>query len=220
MDKVIQINPKEFSLQSSSGNTYTLKITSAGVRCNCTGYKFRGYCKHLSLIPIPVKKRYPREVANEVITILRKYLSKIKQFKIAGSYRRGLSTIGDVDILVETDSLEPITNKIRLNKKIKITVSGSDILRGNITTEFGEVQFDILRVNKKEWPTYLLYRTGPKKLNITMRSKAKKLNYKLNEHGLFDNKGNQIIVNNENDIFKAIGMIPLTPQERNNFNSK
>ena len=60
----------------------------------------------------------------------------------------------------------------------------------------------------------LLYFTGSYELNQEMRFTAKKLNYKLNEYGLFDEHDNQIIVLSEQDIFHKLNIPYLNPENR------
>ena len=63
------------------------------------------------------------------------------------------------------------------------------------------------------WPA-LLYFTGSYDLNQTMRLNAKKLGYKLNEYGLYNEKGKMFKVNSEKDIFDLLGMEYITPDKR------
>jgi DNA polymerase beta len=67
----------------------------------------------------------------------------------------------------------------------------------------------------------MLYFTGPAQLNEEMRLRAKKRNMLLNEYGLFlvDSHGNRISVpiHSEKDIFNELGMIYLTPKERQSY---
>lgn len=151
------------------------------------------------------------------MSILSEYLKQVSKFELAGSYRRGKSTIGDVDILAENDSLLGIGSQMVQDPNIEMVMSGPDIVRGFVPTTYGKVEFDFLRVNAEEWATYLLYRTGPKKLNIVMRAEAKKKGWRLNEHGLFDERNQQIVTASEKDVFDALGMEYLSPQEREKY---
>jgi DNA polymerase (family 10) len=47
-----------------------------------------------------------------------------------------------------------------------------------------------------------------------LRSKAKKMGYKVNEYGIFKNNKN-ILVESEEEIFKLLEIKYLEPQERN-----
>ena len=48
--KTIQIKPKSnypyWTVNSESGNTYTVELIDGKYQCNCTGYSYRGSCKH------------------------------------------------------------------------------------------------------------------------------------------------------------------------------
>lgn len=63
----------------------------------------------------------------------------------------------------------------------------------------------------------LLYFTGSYEFNQNMRSKAKKLGYKLNEYGLFDLKktnNEMLVVTSEQEIFEKLEMNYLQPSQR------
>ena len=59
----------------------------------------------------------------------------------------------------------------------------------------------------------LLYSTGSKQFNINLRTKAKKLGYKLNQEGLFKNN-KKINVRGEKGIFKKLKVPYLPPEKR------
>lgn len=42
-------NPK-WEIKGSKGDTYIVERTENGLICSCQGFKFRGKCKHLSMI--------------------------------------------------------------------------------------------------------------------------------------------------------------------------
>ena len=216
--ELIPIDDNTYEVLSDSGNVYTIKVNMTGARCTCLGFKHRHSCKHIKLIEIPEKKRYPRICADEVLAGLEPALcnTQYTNYTIAGSYRRQKEMIGDVDILIQmgVQSFLQLHDKLKWNPAITFTCTGTEIIRGAVPTSYGNIQFDITRINEDEYPFYLLYRTGPKERNIQMRSLAKMIGYKLNEHGLTDEMGIKVECHTEEDIFFALGMKYIEPQDR------
>ena len=72
---------------------------------------------------------------------------------------------------------------------------------------------DIEFLPEHEFQAGLLYFTGSKDFNISMRSRAKSLGYVLNQHGLF--KGNERVhVYTEKDIMNQLNMEFVSPLHR------
>lgn len=161
---------------------------------------------------------------------------------ICGSYRRELPTSSDIDVLLV--HMDLITNEdiIKYNANLsnqqnllsefvsylrnrKILLD--DITDKNIKTKYmGFAQFNQLKLNKirridirlipmvSYWPA-LLYFTGSYDLNQTMRAKAKKLGYKLNEYGLYDLRTDEmIVVTSEQEIFEKLEINYIQPNQR------
>jgi len=204
---------------SSDSNTYKVEFVDNKLVCTCPGFTYRRTCKHLGMIPrdqLVVKhssdsKRFSRSVIEKMIPDLKKIFDKYGIWEIAGSYRRKVSTCKDIDLLVVVSSLSGITSELDHTPEFVKTTSGSEILRGY----YKGIPIDILRVNKDEYATYLLYRTGSAEFNIRMRGIAKRLGYKLNEHGLFDLTGSRVLIQSEKDVFDKLGMDYLEPEKRN-----
>ncbi|KAI3388799.1 hypothetical protein SNEBB_010786 [Seison nebaliae] len=159
-----------------------------------------------------------------------------------GSYRRGKSTCGDVDILVcdDTQTLEVDEIFHRLKERLikenfliehlieqekndgQIKYLGICKLPGS---ESKHRRLDIIIVPKNELGCATLYFTGSAHLNRSMRHLAKKLNMSLTEHSLNIgvkrvngekvNRGTPLPVKNEQDIFRYLGLDYLEPNERN-----
>lgn len=115
-------------------------------------------------------------------------LEKIRKMKgvanadIAGSLRRRLETIGDLDFIVGSSSPkavmtqfldQPFIEKIFSKGETKASV----MLRGGFKS-------DLRIVSEKEYPFALLYFTGSKEHNIELRSRALKRGWSLSEYEL------------------------------------
>jgi DNA polymerase/3'-5' exonuclease PolX len=64
-------------------------------------------------------------------------------------------------------------------------------------------RIDIIYVPYESYYSALIYFTGPADFNRSLRLKAKKLGYKLNQYGLYKN-GKRIFVKSEDDIIEKI----------------
>lgn len=151
---------------------------------------------------------------------------------ICGSYRRGLNIMSDIDIMLSSFDIidmNDIMNDSVLDKYVKhlhhIGFLVDDITDKNIKTKymgFGRLKnnLPIRRVDIRLIPMVsyfpaLIYFTGSYYFNQEMRIQAKKLGYKLNEYGLYDNRTNEMIpILSEQDIFTILEMKYLTPSER------
>ena len=177
------------------------------------------------------KQLIPREEIDIIKKIIDKVLKKIDKayiFEICGSYRRGNSHSGDIDVLIthsikyEDDSNHLINIVSALKKKnlIKdeLTVNGNTKFMG--VCKIKESPFyrriDIRFVQYNCYYSSLLYFTGNKNFNIAMRKKALSLNMSINEYGIIDNNNNNVLsVYSEKELFDKINMEYVMPINRN-----
>lgn len=158
-----------------------------------------------------IKKNINRADIDKLKNIIMKNISV--KFTICGSYRRGLSTSNDIDILILSnlkdfvDALSKIYNIKHITTKFKQKYSG--IIYLNSTWR----HLDILSVKKEQYATALMYFTGSATFNQLIRRHAKSLNCKLSEHALVCN-GKQVEVKTEYDIFKHLDLKYLKPEQR------
>jgi DNA polymerase/3'-5' exonuclease PolX len=137
---------------------------------------------------------------------------------IAGSYRRKLKKIGDIDVLI-IGNLKTVIDKLIKKKYILATLANGDekfsgIVKLPNTTSYRRI--DIIKTTKDEKPFATLYFTGDFVQNIRMRTIAKKMKYVLSQHGL-KNINTGRFVNNiktEKDIFKFLKIPYKIPSER------
>lgn len=149
-------------------------------------------------------------------------------FEITGSYRRGLSSSGDIDILI-THQDDP-SNVEELFKiivqKLKDTKYICDVFAEGgkkclavckLPRRRKYRRIDLLYSNRKEYPFALLYFTGDAQFNIAMRNHSQARGLSLSEHGLKDEKtGKYVVVNGETEkeIFEYLGMSYVPPEKR------
>lgn len=179
-----------------------------------------------------LKFNIPRQEITKTLDYLNSQISKVDDsiiIQICGSYRRQKLTSNDIDVLVTiptilTESL--IEEKIIIQKIVK-HLQNDKFLLDSITPDSTNKYMGFCKLNKfpvrridirfipfLSWYPALLYFTGSKEFNLMLRSKAKKMGYKVNEYGIYKNNKN-ILVESEEEIFELLGMKYLEPQERN-----
>ena len=151
-------------------------------------------------------------------------------FEIAGSYRRGAKTSGDIDVLISCDScskaIAQIVHALTAKKYIVETFANGDgkFMGGCKLPRHRTVRrLDIVFLPKEKFAFALLYFTGSQLFNINMRKKALELGYSLSEHGLKHatgpNKGQFVsskrMFHTEKDVFDFLEMPYVAPSDRN-----
>lgn len=132
---------------------------------------------------------------------------------VAGSMRRMMETVGDVDILVGTD---------RPGEAMKAFVSFpqvvSVIVRGDSKTSVrlaDGIQADMRAVPEASYGAALQYFTGSKEHNVKLRRIAIGKGLRLNEYGLFDAAGVNLAAGRpEEDIYRLLDLQPMPPEMR------
>lgn len=144
-------------------------------------------------------------------------------YVIAGSYRRGLESSGDIDLLIQTNKSTTLTDLVALLKKKKYILDdlahGSSKYMGMAKVKYGRHarRLDILVMDAHRFPFAVLYFTGSQNFNVQMRKEALKKGYSLSEYGLKNEKGEFVTdasFRSEEDIFRFLGMSFVAPMDR------
>jgi DNA polymerase lambda len=178
--------------------------------------------------------RIPRAEIVEIFKIIKEELLIILpedqiKIEVCGSYRRGKSTCGDIDIIItrkDDDYIDGILQSLidalmQRELIIEILQIGGN---GNKYQFMGicrigtnpSRRIDIKIYKKNNFPFALLYFTGSAYFNRSMRLFASKLGYQLSDFHLKKRNGDEeyIVCESEEDIFKALGIDFKTPEER------
>jgi DNA polymerase (family 10) len=159
-----------------------------------------------------LEKRFLRNVARQYAEPLVQYLQDIAEVDdvvVAGSYRRGKETVGDLDILVTAKANSPTMQKfVAYDEVVEVVSKGTT--RSTVFLRNG-LQVDLRVVEQQSFGAALHYFTGSKAHNIQVRRLGQQRGLKINEYGVF--KGEQSIAGKtEASVFKAVGL-PFIPPE-------
>lgn len=130
---------------------------------------------------------------------------QVKQVMYAGSLRRGQETIGDLDIIVAADPKDAsgIADTFIGHGSVKqVLVKGATKISVR-TTE--HIQADLRIVAPEQFGAALMYFTGSKEHNISMRQRAIEHGMRLNEYGLHRDE-QTIASETEQEVFEALGL--------------
>ena len=139
----------------------------------------------------------------------------IKKMSMAGSYRRGKETVGDLDLLVvsaDTDQVmdhfgafDPVTEVLlRGGTKMSVRVNSN-------------VQVDLRVVPMESFGAALQYFTGSKEHNVVIRGLAKQRGLKINEYGVYRTDGDKqqyVAGVTEEDVYATLDLPCIPPELR------
>lgn len=144
----------------------------------------------------------------------------VKQLELAGSYRRGRETVGDLDVLVVATDRQAAMDHFESYPDRSQTIARGE--EKKISIRIGKAfQVDMRLVEDEQFGAALQYFTGSKEHNVRLRRMAQAKGLKINEYGVFRESDEQRIGGqSEAEVYAAVGL-PLIPPElredRNEF---
>lgn len=154
------------------------------------------------------------QIAGEVIAAL-KEVPGVKRIDVAGSFRRGRETIGDLDLLAEAAEPQKVMD-VFTSLPMVSQIQAHGETKSSIRTR-QNVQVDLRVVDRDCYGAALLYFTGSKQFNIKLRHIAKKEKMKVNEYGVFKEgtkTERRLAGATEEDCFKVLGLHYVPPELR------
>ncbi len=169
------------------------------------------------------------EIAAPIVAGLRK-LPGVSQAESAGSLRRGLETVGDLDFIVAAGEVAPVVAWFTGQPHVKeITASGET--KASVRLHSG-LQADLRIVPEEQFVFALHHFTGSKDHNVQMRQRALGRALSLSEWGLVSAEGEGTAkekaeaakakkkpsdpgkIKNEQELFAALGLHFIPPELR------
>ncbi len=168
--------------------------------------------------------RFRIDVAKEEAERIAAYLLKFKGIKRvtpAGSLRRGRETVGDLDLL----ATGPLCALEKTQAAVEHVAAYSGIqdmiAKGENKVSFHVdqgLQVDVRLLPEASYGAALQYFTGSKAHNVTLRQRALKMGYTLNEWALARlDDGSTVAAKTEEEIYAALGMDWMPPEMRENL---
>ncbi|TET99235.1 MAG: DNA polymerase/3'-5' exonuclease PolX [Candidatus Stahlbacteria bacterium] len=159
-----------------------------------------------------------RFLIGEVMATVDQIVKKLKEVDSvsrvapAGSYRRVKETVGDLDILVESNDNRKVMKKFTAFSEVKKVLESGET-KTSIVVEGLDIQMDLRVVPKESFGAALMYFTGSKDHNVRIRSLALKRGLKVNEYGVFRND-TMVAGKTEEEIYKFLNLQFIPPEIR------
>jgi len=160
------------------------------------------------------ERRFLRVTVMPYADTLATYLKQTKDVKeviVAGSYRRGKDTVGDLDILVTTGGKTTTMDRFVSYDEVGEVIS-KGTTRATVVLRSG-LQVDLRVVAQQSYGAALHYFTGSKAHNIQIRRLGQQRGLKINEYGVF--RGERRVAGlTEESVYKSVGLPYISPELR------
>jgi DNA polymerase (family 10) len=162
------------------------------------------------------------EESERLVAYIRGFGKPIDTITPAGSLRRGKETIGDLDLLVTLahgkhtpGAVEAISAHL-----LKFPEIDQTLAQGENKVSFvlkNGLQVDVRILEKENYGAAMLYFTGSKEHNVTLRGRANKMGFTLNEYALATLKGERPVARaTEQEIYAKLDLDYIPPELREN----
>lgn len=160
------------------------------------------------------------QTAEKMIALLSK-LPGVEKVTPAGSLRRGRETVGDLDLLVtgkccnsESQRDKVIEEIVNFPGILEVLAKGEN--KVSVKLRSG-MQVDVRILPPESFGAALQYFTGSKNHNVTLRQRALKQGYTLNEYGLVRMEDEKRVAGEtEEEIYQKLGLAWIPPELREN----
>lgn len=172
-------------------------------------------------------KRFKLLDADQLVHPLIEHLRKggnIEQLEVAGSYRRRMETVGDIDILVASENAKPVMQRFQTYPEIERVIAAGTT-RGTMILRSG-LQVDLRILPGRCYGAALHYFTGSKAHNIAVRTLGVDRGLRISEYGIFRvpkgkkaeeaavEEGERLGGAREEDVFQVVNMDWVQPELR------
>jgi len=220
--KIPGLGPKRVSALYHDLGIHTLKQLARAAKDgrirDLPGFGAKIEQRILETAGVEAKKsqRFKLAVAAQYAQSLVEYLKRIAgvdRVVVAGSFRRAMETVGDLDILVTAKAKTPVMERfVAYDEVTKVVAKGET--RATVKLRCG-IQVDLRLVPPESFGAALYYFTGSKAHNIAVRAMGIKRGLKINEYGVFRGE-KRVAGDSEESVFRSVKLSFIPPELREN----
>ena len=160
------------------------------------------------------QKRWLLSEAGMAVREIKDYLSgldRVARMEVAGSYRRGRESVGDLDFVVASDDAPAVIARFVAAPWVREVVAEGD-LKATVITVWG-LQADLYVVAPPFFASTLHHFTGSKEHNVALRERARQHGWKISEYGIVKEE-ETLSPATEEEFFRLIGLSYIPPELR------
>jgi DNA polymerase (family X) len=132
---------------------------------------------------------------------------------VAGSLRRRLEVVKDLDLVAASESPQELARWFRSLGEVEEVIGSGDTKTS--VRFYDGLAADLRVVSEEAFPAAFLYFTGSKEHNTALRGRAKRMGLLLNEYGLFADDGRErLAADTEAAIYARLGLAWIEPELR------
>jgi DNA polymerase (family X) len=169
-----------------------------------------------------LRRHQARFLRAEAVQYLRPVLERledapgVERVEVAGSYRRGRETVGDIDLLALVEGADDARALMErftgAPEVVRVDMKGDT--RGSVLLRSG-LPVDLRILPGESWGAALHYFTGSKEHNVAVRKRGQKRGLRISEYGVFAEPGGERVTGaTEEEVFAAVDLPWIPPQLR------
>jgi DNA polymerase (family 10) len=136
----------------------------------------------------------------------------VSAVEMAGSLRRMRSTIGDLDIIAATIDSAPVMEVFTSDPLVTHILAKGET-KSSVEYQAG-LRAQLWVLPPARFGTAWQYATGSKDHNVRLRELALKQGLSLSEHALTRSDGSEILCEQEEEVYRTLGLPWITPELR------
>ena len=150
-------------------------------------------------------------VAEEIVAALRE-CPAAQGITPAGSLRRCVPTVGDIDILAASANPQEVVDRFVLLPRVEEVVSHGDT-KATVMLDNG-LQVDLMVLEEAHYGSLLQHFTGSKEHNAALRGLARRQGLSLSEYGFLREDGAVRACAREEEVYGTLGLEWIPPELR------
>jgi DNA polymerase (family 10) len=140
----------------------------------------------------------------------------VERMERAGSLRRRMDTVKDIDVLIASRDSGPVMDAFVALPQVASVIAKGPTKSSVILS--GGMQADLRVVTPEQFPFAWHHFTGSKEHNTAMRRRAKERGLRMNEYGIFpEDSETSLVATSEEEVFALLELDWIAPEMRENM---